>query len=386
MTVEAWSEQVGSLQNTFYLSRYGWKHSPYLGETDPLGYYIERVTIDPGSQLGSYGLQCGRMFWGERFTPHIVTTYPGLKDDQGIYFTDDGDKAYARAYSKFQDLCYTRASNLTALAERGQTFRMVASRLGQLLKGAKSLKKGRFREFLKTFGLTPKPKHKNTAWVRPKDFSALWLEYWMGWAPTLGDVYKNVEALSRRIPDHPIKAFSTVRLDGTYVQSNQWSKATSTWKGKGTVVIQGLVEITNPSLHIAQTLGLVNPLQTLWEVIPFSWFVDWFTNVGQVLGSLTDWVGLKLVKTSIAVKTRIDASWHCSGATGVYGPSEPDVMYHKKGYEWFSRFVVSNLPFVPPYARVPDGLSLTRGATALSLLIQLFTPASVKTNRFGTVF
>lgn len=328
-----------------------------------------------GGNTGFLGLRSGGGLWGEQSPTH---QFLGSTQYNSFSFGSLGNQAYARAYNKFKEKVYTQASNLTALRERGKTIDMVVARLKQLHKGASALKKGRFKEFLGTFNLKPKPKHAHKLWARPKDFGALWLEYWMGWAPTIGDVYTTLEFLGQPIPTEPVRAGSTVPYVKSYVQTEGSSKATSTWEGKVTVWLKGRVEVTNPSLYDLNGLGLLNPLKTLWETVAFSWFVDWFTNVGQVLGQLTDWVGLKLKGLVVSCRTKATCSYKCTGAQSVFGNSAPSVVYRDRAFAAFSRKIGGALPVVRPVAKLPNGLSLTRGATLVSLLVTIFAPNKAK--------
>lgn len=324
---------------------------------------------------GVLGIRSSGTLWGEQVPTH---QYLGSVQSNSFSFGSLGNQAYARAYTKFKEKVYTQASNLTALRERGKTIDMMVNRLKQLHKGASALKRGRFREFLGTFGLKPKPKHVHKHWARPKDFGALWLEYWMGWAPTVGDVYTTLEFLGKPVPTEPVRAGSTVPYVGNFVQTSGSSRATSTWEGKVTVWLKAQVEVTNPSLFDLNGLGLINPLKTLWETVAFSWFVDWFTNVGQILGQLTDWVGLKLKGLVVSCKTKTTCSYKCTGARSIFGSSVPDTMYRNREFAAFSRKTGGTLPIVRPVAKLPNGLSLTRGATLVSLLVTIFAPNKAK--------
>lgn len=338
----------------------------------PLPYSLAQRILDTKSVLGPSGLQCGAVHWGEIEPSHVVTSSFASPT---VTFTNEGMMAYARAYAKFKDMVYTQAANLTALKERVKTVDMVLARLKQLHRGASALRKGRFREFLDIFGVRALKKHEHTRWTRPKQFGALWLEYWMGWAPTVGDVYNSLDALSRRVPDKTVRAGSSVPLTKTQKTVSGATTAYSTYEGKGTVWIQGQVEVTNPSLHIVQTLGLLNPFKTVWETISFSWLADWFTNVGQILGQITDWVGLRLKNLTISAKTEAVNSWECMDARYIYGWNYPALMKKRKSFLWFSRHLQTELPAIKPIFRLPNGLSLTRGATLASLLATMFAPS-----------
>lgn len=360
-----------------YQSSQGVKQVPFdrKGRKPNLAYKTRSIELNRNSVLGPSGLQCGMSHFGEYLPSAICSA--GFQEIS-LYWTPDGASAYARAYQKFKDSAYTQAANLTALKERAKTINMIGLRLQTLNRGAKALRDGRFREFLQVFGVHPLKKHEGTKWTRPRDFGALWLEYWMGWAPTVGDINNSIEALSRRIPEETIRAGSTTPLFHSYVTKDGGATATSSYEGKGTVWIQSQIIVTNPTLHIAQTLGLVNPLKTFWETVKFSWLVDWASNVGQVLGQLTDWVGLQLSNIVVSVKTVATSSWSCYGAQSIYGWTFPDVMSKSKEFFWFDRYILPALPVLPLKWKLPVGLSLSRGATAASLLLTMFAPLKNK--------
>lgn len=372
MPMSYWSRREGGPSLPYDSFVQGCKQVPFdKNVKPPYPYYSILRILGEDSFLGTYGRSSGTVFWGEVSPAHICTS--GFSATS-LTFDKWGAQAYARAYNKFKDQAYTQAANLTALTERVKTIDMVFLRLKQLHKGAKALKAGRFKEFCDTFGIRPLKKHENTRWTRPKQFGALWLEYWMGWAPTVGDVYTSIDALSRRIPDETIRAGSSVPIGDSKYQSYGSSQVASQYEGKGTVWVQGQVEITNPSLHIAQTLGLINPIKTLWETTGFSWFADWFTNVGQILGQFTDWVGLRLKNLIVSVKTVAKSSWSATNWQN-FQVGQTGKRWHNKSHFWFSRYILTELPLVKPIFRLPNGLSLSRGATLASLLATMFAPS-----------
>lgn len=55
------------------------------------------------------------------------------------------------------------------------------------------------------------------------------------------------------------------------------------------------VQISNPNLYRANQLGIVNPLSVAWELTPWSFLVDWFVNVGDCIGAMSDLFGVQLV-------------------------------------------------------------------------------------------
>lgn len=275
-------------------------------------------------------------------------------------------QAYAKAYDKLFSKVGERASLLTALAERKSTASMVLNRLTQLYRGAKALRKGRFREFCKTFGIKPKDKHKDNRWSRPRDFSSLWLEYWFGWAPTIADVGLAIDVWQSDLSSLRVRVASGNRdID---LSSHTLSNGTHNWatfKGKFFLQLRAKVEITNPDLWVANNLGFLNPVKTAWETTPFSWFADWFTNVGQVLGSFTDQIGCKI--------SDVWCTRFCKGVTTHMWTNETRGAKILREVAYTRRYRLMSVPRPSLIFKIP-GISWTRGLTLSSLLVQLFSP------------
>lgn len=370
-----YSKNLGNARGTFMRRQEGFKWVPFVRTPGliPNNYGVsEWLWINGNTDIGPYPLMSGGTLWQEFVPEHGTSASP---QSTSVRFTNaTAQGTYNRAYEKFKSKVYTEAAMLTAIRERQATFDMLAARLGQLVKGSRCLRKGDFRGFLKAFKITPKPVHKTKRWSKPSEFSSLWLEYWMGWAPTVGDVYNALDFLGKPIPTSTVRAGSRSPYNGFIKRKDGAATASSRWEGSYKVWIQGQVIVTNPTLFTLNGLGLLNPAQTLWETTPFSWFVDWFTNVGAVLGQLTDWVGLRLENTFVSVKTEATASWICTRADSIFGPGVPSTLYRVRDFAKFTRNKVNTLPYVKPVFRLPNGLSLSRGATAIALLISIFSP------------
>jgi hypothetical protein len=54
------------------------------------------------------------------------------------------------------------------------------------------------------------------------------------------------------------------------------------------------VRVSNAFISNLDTAGVINPLSIAWELSPYSFVVDWFIPVGNVLSALSDTIGLEL--------------------------------------------------------------------------------------------
>lgn len=122
------------------------------------------------------------------------------------------------------------------------------------------------------------------------------LEGFFGWSPLFSDLADGIRVLGSPINDGWVRGRgrvyernteSALDLPGTnpsYIQ---------TTSGEVVCTITSCVEITNFNLWMLNRLGLINPLVVAWDLVPWSFVVNLFFNVSQVLNSVTDQVGLK---------------------------------------------------------------------------------------------
>lgn len=124
-----------------------------------------------------------------------------------------------------------------------------------------------------------------------------WLEHSFGWKPFISDIASAGKLLNRMIdyPSHiPVRGVGRSEdADDSYYSSNMFSAGEVRYhklqKAESIVVYRGAVWLdTTDKLRFLGTqagLTLNNFVPTVWELIPYSFLVDYFTNVGDVLTS-----------------------------------------------------------------------------------------------------
>lgn len=265
--------------------------------------------------------------------------------------------AVNRVYEKFVKKIHDPVSMGVLLAERREASDSILKRVGTLRKAWSELRRGRFRNFLKVLDVPPLEKHRGVVRVRGKQASAYWLEYWFGWSPLISDVYKAVELLDS---DYPSLAVSVVSGNSRHVKEGDLAR----WDERTVCKIQADVSVSNEMLYRANQYGVINPALIAWELVPFSFLVDWFIPVGNYLRSYTDFVGLSVRNVSAAYLVRGDMEYGWNLNRGGYPVTSKSV------FTAFSR--LTSLPGPSITAAIPTRLSNTRAATAISLLVQLF--------------
>lgn len=285
----------------------------------------------------------------------------------------DGAIATNRALSSFNDKLGKSAQLGADIAEGRSSLSMIASRAGQLSSAARSLRKGNLSGFYDSLNINP-ARRKPASSFRHKsgDVGGVWLEYWFGWAPLISDLYTAAEVLVQARPATRIRARGSVSGHFSNYTSgvelgrydNQWQEDYS-WTTRAQVIAD--VMVGDPNLVLQTKLGLSNPASIAWELVPWSWLVDWFLPIGEAVDSFSWFRGYKLSNPVYTVFSSAKG-----GIVDRYNPTGPYRSEVKYGFT-DGLTIRRSLQF-PSYtfnlrSRFTQ-LSVTRAATAVSLLVQ----------------
>lgn len=215
------------------------------------------------------------------------------------------NKAHARFMAVLGD---TSQLGSTIAAEWRSTTGMIRDRAIQLFRFTRALRKGHLFDAASILNLPGREAreaekralrkksisriHKGKATV--KDFGSLWLEYSYGWAPTCSDIYNATQVIDRPLPNITVGGKATGSRSTSTTASASYSYQTDTRKWRHSVHMIADVQVSNPNLFLSNQLGLTNPAQWVLEGIPFSFVLDWFSNLSQWVNQLTGFLGLTL--------------------------------------------------------------------------------------------
>lgn len=287
----------------------------------------------------------------------------GWGPDVGETFGYVMDRAVNNLYDKFRDTIQgATAMAAVNVAERNQALSMIESRAKQLLRFCNALRK---RDLHRAAGLLGLLKEPRGVRGRAKDFAGLFLEFHFGWEPLIADIHASVDILQGSIPDKYITCRGKREVSRHYSRVDTGQRIeTLDVVATSQASASCRVEVVNPSLHEADQLGLVNPISVAWELVPFSFVVDWFVPVSSFLNSMTDFLGLNLDRASYFTVLRTP-SW-LNDVTYYVAP-----FGHRHivttGFYGLRRLGIPSVTLVP---RRVYGVSPTRAATAISLLLQ----------------
>lgn len=229
-----------------------------------------------------------------------------------------------------------------AIAEADKTAKLFHG-LGKGIKDAWGLYRGRL----------PKSQRRK---IRPCDIPASYLATTYGLEPLINDVYDSVVALNNEWFKPKYQ-----RYKSKAERTSKGSWGSSSTKGGSTLqkVSQRSV-IYLEHLPNASQFTAGNVAEVAWEVVPFSFVVDWGIGVGDWLSSLDALTGYNIVAGTLTTKKETSNTldhW--------YGQSLVDPgIYQKTTHE---RTVISSVP-IPPRPRIGFGPSYRRLTNAVALL------------------
>lgn len=224
--------------------------------------------------------------------------------------TDQLIQARSNVDAKLLDKLKGMKVNLgQVFAERKMTADLIASSASRIAASMILLKKGRFREATRALGAsvsTRKTARFNRLYPQnPRQAVASgWLELQYGWLPLLSDVYGSAEWLaqkqSREIRNKvaalhhlELNDFTRTPLGGGYV-CDVLRESNTIFDYKGVVWFA----TSGAELASLKQAGLTNPILLAWELLPYSFVVDWFLPVGNFLSNLDSTLGLSFDKGS----------------------------------------------------------------------------------------
>lgn len=259
-----------------------------------------------------------------------------------------------KAWSKLVDRVRSGPASLgESIAEGHKALGMIGKRATQMFHAYSALRKGNFRGFLRELSIGPYRKHKN--WIRSpvNQASSLWLEYSFGWKPLCKDIYDAATTLSKPVPGSQYKGSGREEYSFDYPGEH--------FQTTGVCAMGAFVAVDSPNAYLLQQLGVANPIQIAWNLLPMSFLADWVFDINTFLGALTDFVGCSVRRpyTLYFARGLVRASFSTNvleGQVGVYS-RHPGLDFP---YPNFS--ILTNL-----------GSSITRAANAVSLLGQLLT-------------
>lgn len=353
------------------------------GWLEPTYYGLDRTRYDrhEGLLRTEFAPPGGDFYEADRVegcvgsTPYgfnALNTFDEIYTPQGVP-NSWRDRALTKARLAMKD----QSVNLgVAFAERDRTARLVGDTALQLANAARNLRRGNWKKAAENLGLT------NPRKPRGSSLTSKWLEYRYGWEPLLQDVHGSAEALAKRQnQDWRVTGKGSVSEPISVSQlpadKRKFDYGLGTASGMRGVFVRIDAVKQNDLLQSMSSLGVTNPGAIAWELVPFSFIVDWFLPVGDFLNQVDAMLGFGPTSCSISEIEKVVIShkllnsvWE-PGGTGDWRTRYTRSGRGYKHYVQLRRYVYSEVP-LPNLPRFKNPLSLGHMANGLSVLAQVF--------------
>lgn len=218
-----------------------------------------------------------------------------------ISLTNADNMAKARFISRCRSE-QTSFQGLTFLGEAAETIRMLHGNVQSLSKWTE-----RYLRDVKRLavGQSKRPRRTRDPSAFVKDMREAYLTQTFGYAPLANDLRSAGETLAKMQTDRPYQPRRMIRATATdsdvsYVAnnwgtinpggSNIYLNADALTRSEAIVIYRGMLRGGLDTLNQVNTfLGLdpSNFLPTIYELIPYSWLVDYVTNVGRIVDAVS---------------------------------------------------------------------------------------------------
>jgi hypothetical protein len=351
-------------------------YDPYDGQTYTWKVHFYAVPPFPANRLALFGIDS-----------------VAASGYQAVY-----DRALKNLYASLKKR--TKVNGGVLIAELGESVGLLGKASITILSVVRALKSGRIKDayrILKAYGVSGSPKKlrdlsevnrklrkEGKKPLRKSEYaSSAWLELQFGWLPVLKDIYDIVKYINELLSDpnaSPWLAFtgyadSRVSGGANHPDTfpNYYDKDNMSFNASYRVSITATFQMQNNVIDFLNSIGLIDPLAVAWEVVPFSFVVDWFYPVGDMISSMHATAGLELLEYGISVKEQgLISLPFKSDFTENDGGSLAPVEFYREN---FTR-VVNPTEQIPPMPFVSSSFSeifsLWKITTSLALLKQVF--------------
>jgi hypothetical protein len=311
----------------------------------------------------------------------VRTWFPAIWDS--LNFRPSHTPLVTSARNMATNMVLTRVKNMKfnaaqALAERKQTAGLLINTSNRFITFALMARKGNFTGARRALGkrskeLYPKGLPRDLPEPPTRDvFSNLWLELSYGWRPLLGDIYGAAESLAQVVLKNNPTYAKGKGADEMNVFKTYFGLNTSVGVHETAIVTSRIAlqyAVADSGLNALSRHGLTNPLALAWELLPYSFCVDWIYPVGTYLNNLDIASGLIFKGGWRTEKTLYSAE--SSGLSHVDGWKQMGSMKATQRDVTIRREALGSFP-APPMPTFRLGLNTAQIGSALALLNQAF--------------
>lgn len=340
------------------------RYECYLERGSPMisdGYrrVTSTVKYDFGRQSGPGGYRVGNFFSGNWI--YKYNSAIGLASTIGApsFPTMEENEAVTKSLNKIADQKVNLGENLATL---GLTMKMLRHPIDLYL--------GALKRYPKGFNFMAFARHSYRDLVRGRvgnEIADAYLEYVYGFKPLMQDIYALTE-LAKSYGKKPLLLngkgsserygapsdlhFSNISADC----DEYWENCV--YRSNTRTTIWAKLSDKYSFTRTLNQLGLLNPVSLAWELVPYSFVVDWLLPIGPVLSAMSAPAGLDFVGGSTSRRVKAYWDYRIVDKGNGYTLLKNEPATGKLRYNGYNRKALSNWPRPGLwYSQDPLGLS-----------------------------
>lgn len=270
-------------------------------------------------------------------------------------------------------------------AQISQTFGLIGDSALKIVKSVGCLKRKDFSGAIHalTAGRRYKSRIRKGDPRRDRSLADNWLELQYGWKPLLSDIEGSLKSLStlnngdfvQRVRKSAAGQIEEVSFVDAIGASDTGAKVKNVTLTSTTCRFVLRYRLASPLRSFLAQTGFTNPINLVWEILPFSFVVDWFLPIGPYLEAFHSFDGLEFLDGCQTLFTKgktvsaIDIE-----RFGVGNPAFFKVEHGKFEADWIrlDRVKLTEFP-TPTFPSFKNGLaSVTHAANGIALLTSIF--------------
>jgi len=162
-----------------------------------------------------------------------------------------------------------------------QTLGLLANAATRIYKAYRLVRKGQVGRAATALTGLVKPNSGRTNKTNAKALSAAWLELQYGWRPLVQDAFNAATYIAHSLSAPAVKSYTQTLRREVKIDSNTNG---SHFEGQSFAYGKIVARLREEPSQIAK-LGLQDPSNLLWELLPWSFVADWFIPIGQYLSA-----------------------------------------------------------------------------------------------------
>jgi len=193
-------------------------------------------------------------------------------------------KARAKQVTRFASIAET-------VFEARSTASMISKSIRRTAQIALYLRRGHWRSLSDQFSIDVPS---SVTRLKPsRRLADGWLELEFGWKPLVQTAYDALEAYQRRVKRGQYVSASS---GSPFVSHDLETHAKRVFEGKLSARATHCGYVANVGVVTLASMGFLSPAQIAWNLLPYSFVVDWFSNTGEALAALSSDFGLSNVR------------------------------------------------------------------------------------------